>query len=185
MIIQIDKRIISIPAKFDIFINKQHSYVASEKLFRIFDEINLYKIENKKIKYRIKRKFFLMNPIYEIICKNNITYLFKTTRVFKGHHYCKIGQDYYDIYAHKDRKYSVYKNNKKIAWWDKEMFSLLGGDSYKIIVANDCDYELVISFCLIINNAFSKNRTGKKYAINIDFGNMLEAKEFDRAWRPK
>jgi hypothetical protein len=58
----------------------------------------------------------------------------------------------YDIYGHRGRKYSIYKNDQQVAWWDKEAVGWFAGDNYKIFANANSDPELLISFCLVIGN---------------------------------
>jgi hypothetical protein len=93
-----------------------------------------------------------------------------------------VGSDNYDLYGHRGRKYSIYKNDIQVAWWDKNAVSWFSGDNYKITADKDCDVALIIFFCLIIDN-FSYH---KKSIFNYSFGNIgFQAKMFDPAWQPK
>jgi hypothetical protein len=49
-------------------------------------------------------------------------------------------------------------------------------DSYKIISGNNSDYDLIITFCLIIDN-YSSNDKGNN-AITIDFDSMTSGRPF-------
>jgi hypothetical protein len=71
-----------------------------------------------------------------------------------------------------------------VAWWEKEAVSWFDGDNYTITADNDCHAELIIAFCLIIDNHKS-NRHGDN-AVSYDIGNIGgQVKEFDSHWRPK
>ena len=48
----------------------------------------------------------------------------------------------------------------------------------------DCNFNLLISFCLIIDNFSSNDNDGN--AVNIDLGNIgFQAKKIDLNWKPK
>jgi len=90
----------------------------------------------------------------------------------------------YGVFGHRGRKYSIYKNNKQIAWWDKNKVRWFNGDNYQIIADFDVDRELLISFCLILDNDRSQNRS--ENAVTVDYGNIgPQAKKFNPDWRPK
>jgi len=77
----------------------------------------------------------------------------------------------------------VYKNDTQVAWWTKQAVSWFSGDNYKIIADNNCNYNLIIAFCLIIDDYKSN---GKKSVINISIGRLgPQAKKFDPTWNPK
>jgi len=182
--IDINQRIISIGDKYDIFINRKQAYAASAKLFRLLTEIHLFEFSDNRLKYIIKKKWPFFNVAFDLTNQNNRVFQFRTEKYWKGHYYCQVGQDLYEIFAHKGRKYSVYKNNTQIAWWDKEAIAWFNGDNYKIIADKDSDYELIISFCLIIDCTFYKSNN--ESTIKINYGKVTtEAKKFDPTWKPK
>jgi hypothetical protein len=81
------------------------------------------------------------------------------------------------------RKYSVYKNDKQIAWWDKQAVSWFNGDNYTIIADSDADYELIIAFCLIIDNQYNNNDNSN--TVTFDFGNIGgQVRKFNTDWKP-
>jgi len=58
------------------------------------------------------------------------------------------------------------------------------GDNYKIVADESCDVELIVSFCIIIDNYYSNMNSDTK-TLNFDLGNIgPEAKVFDQNWRP-
>ena len=182
MEIDINKEAFSIGDKYRIYLVGKQKYSASAKLFRIFNELYVYEQGNDRLACHIKRKT-LFRVTYEITMGNRNVYRFWTKKFWKGHFCCRVGHDLYEVFAHKGRKHSVYKNDTQIAWWDKQAVSWFNGDNYKITADNGSDYELIISFCLIIDSFFSSG--GKKSAVNIDIGRLwLQAKEFDTAWKP-
>ncbi|MDR1729185.1 MAG: hypothetical protein LBR52_00780 [Prevotellaceae bacterium] len=184
MEIDIKQEEISIGDKFQIFVNGKQAYTASAKLFRAFSEIDLSELDSNKPKYVIKKRFSLFKVKYDIEKWDHSVFKFRTKAIWKSHFYCHAGQDLYEIFEHRGRKCSVYKNDIQIACWDKEAVTLLNGDNYKIIADVDSDYELLISFCLILDNSFSDNNSGNSITVNL--GKIgLQAKNFNPEWRPK
>ena len=182
MEIDINQKKISIGDKYQIYIDGVQRHNASSKIFRLFPEIELYEWDSQLPKIKINKRFSLFVPKYDLTKWDGAVYEFRTKSFWKGHYQCIVGFDVYDIYSHRGRKYSIYKNDTQIAWWTKEAVTWFGGDNYKIIADNNCDYNLIISFCLVIDNCKSKNEG----AINIDIGKIgPQAKMFDPEWRPK
>ena len=183
MEIDINQKKISIGDKYKIFIDGQHRHKASSKIFRLLSEIELYEWDSEFPRMRINKRFNLITAKYDITKDDGSVYEFRTTSFWKGHYQCICGADVYDIYAHRGRKYSVYKNDVQVAWWTKQAVSYFSGDNYKIIADRNSDYNLLISFCLIIDNYRSE---GDKKAINIDIGRIgPQARTFDVNWQPK
>lgn len=184
MEIDINQKKISISDKSNIFIDGQQTHVASKELLTWLPEIHLYESGHDTPRYTIKKKWTLFKPSYNLTRWDNNIFEFRTKHFWKSHYCCQVEQDLYDIFGHKGRKYSVYKNDRQVAWWDKRAVSWFEGDNYKIIADKDCDYELLISFCLVIDNAFSSDKDGN--TITIDFGHIgPQARKFEPTWQPK
>lgn len=184
MEIDINQKKITIGDKYQIFIDGKQTHYASSKLFRLLAEINLFEVVSDRHKYTIKKKLTFLNTACDLTRWDGHVMQFRTTSFWKKHYYCQAGKDFYEIYGHRGRKYSIYKNDKQIAWWDKRAVSWFNGDNYKIIADNDCDTELLISFCLVIDNAFSNKNDGN--TLRIDIGHIgPQAKKFNPDWQPK
>ncbi len=183
MEIDINQKKISIGDKYQVFVDGQQTHRASAKIFRIFAEINLFETTNDFPVMTIKRKFSFFKARFDITRKNGGLVALRTISFWRSHFQCNNGPDLYDIYGHRGRKYSVYKNDRQIAWWDKQAVSWFNGDNYKIIANKNCDKELVISLCLAIDN-YASNDNEKK-ALNFDIGKIgPQARKFDPSWQP-
>jgi len=116
MEIDINQKKISIGDKYQIFIDGQQRFRAAAKLFRLLSEIELYEGDSEFPRMRIKRRFNLIAAKYDITKYDGNVYEFRTRSFWKGHFQCICDGDMYDIYAHRGRKYSVYKNDLQVAW---------------------------------------------------------------------
>jgi uncharacterized protein YxjI len=184
MEININQKKISIGDKYKIFIEDQEVYAASTKLFKLLSEINLFETGGGNPKMTMNKKWSWLKPGYDLTRWDGSLLEFRTVSFWKHHYQCQSGNDYYDVYGHKGRKYSVYKNDTQIAWWEKKRVTWFAGDNYKIIANSTCDRELLISFCLVIDNYFSDDHDGNTVTINI--GSIgPQAKKFDPNWEPK
>jgi uncharacterized protein YxjI len=184
MEIDINQTQISIGDKYEIFTDGQQTYNASAKIFRIFAEINLFEFNSEAPRMIIKKRFAFFAAKYNITRWDQAVFEFKTVSFWRSHFQCLCGPDMYDIYGHRGRKYSVYKNDRQVAWWDKKAVTWFNGDNYKIIADKDCDKNLIISFCLVIDNYASNDK--EKKAFNFDIGKIgPQAKKFDSSWQPK
>ncbi|MFT3933583.1 MAG: hypothetical protein QM726_08220 [Chitinophagaceae bacterium] len=184
MEIDINQKKISIGDKYQIFTDGVQTNRAAAKLFRFFAEINLFDTENDFPLMTIKRRFAFFKAKFDLTRKDGILYEFTTVSFWKSHFQCTAGRDMYDIYAHRGRKYSVYKNDKQVAWWDKNAVSWFNGDNYKIIADRDCDKILIISFCLAVDNYANSDK--EKRTVNFNIGRLgPQARKFDAGWQPK
>jgi len=184
MRIDINQKKISIGDKYQVFIDGEQKYNASSELFKLLSVINLYKKGEEKERLTIRKRWSWFKPKYDIQSVDGRTAELRAYSVWKMHYQCTFGPDIYNIYGHRGRKHSVYKNETQVAWWEKAAVSWFDGDNYSIIADNDCNVEFIIALCLIIDNHKSENHDSK--GVNIDFGNIGgEVKKFNSDWRPR
>lgn len=184
MEIDINQTKFSIGDSYQIFVEGQQTHKASTRLFSWLTEINLFEVGSAQPTYRIKKKWTFFNTSFDLIKWDNTVSAFRTKSTWENHYFCRVGIDRYEIFGHTGRKYSIYKNKKQIAWWDKEPVSWFNGDNYKIIADYNVDFELLIAFCLIIDNTHSNDNDAT--IVSIDFGNIgSQVKKFDDRWKPK
>jgi hypothetical protein len=184
MEIDINQQKISIGDKYKVFIDGQPTHIASKQLISLLPVVYLYELDSKRPRMTITKLLSLFNAKYDITRWDNAVIEFRTKSFWKLQYECQVGEDIYTIYGHRGRKYSIYKNDNQIAWWDKNAVSWFAGDNYKIVTDKDADVDLLISFCLIIDNLAGDSNNGN--IINIDFGNIgFQARKFDITWQPK
>jgi uncharacterized protein YxjI len=185
MEIDINQKKISIGDKYNIFTNGLQTHFASKGIFQLLAEIKLFENGDDMPKMTIKKRLSWFKAKYDITRWDNSVFSFRTKSFWKSYFQCICGNDTYDIYGHRGRKYSIYKNNVQVAWWNKNAVAWFNGDNYKIFADNNCDVNLLISFCLVIDN-WAYNDEKNKNTININLGNIgWQAKKFDPAWQPK
>jgi hypothetical protein len=184
MVIDINQKEISMGDKYRIYVREQETYIAKRQIFQLLPEIKLFLIDTDVPRLTINKKFAWFKAKYDITRMDGSVLDFRTISYWKSYYQCQNGVDTYDIYGHRGRKYSIYKNNIQIAFWDKEAVVWFEGDNYKIKADKDCDVELLISFCLIVDNFSSENHGGN--VVTYDLGNFgFQAKKFDESWRSK
>jgi uncharacterized protein YxjI len=184
MEIDINQKKISIGDKYQIFIDGQQTHFASRKLWRLMPEINLFKIGDDSPRMTINKRLSWFRAKYDITRSDSKILKFRTKSFWKHYYQCQSGSDNYDIYGHRGRKYSIYKNDVQVGWWDKKAVTWFAGDNYKITADKDCDVDLIISFCLVVDNFSSDDHDGNTVTFNV--GNIgFQAKKFDENWLPK
>lgn len=184
MIIDINQKKIAFGDKYKIFINGEEQYFASTELISLQPKIHLFGLKQPKARLTMTKKWNWFSVKYSIRLWDNSEIQFKTISFWKSHYQCCFVEDVYDIYGHRGLKHSIYKNNVQVAWWDKEMVSWFEGDNYKIVADEDSLDELIIGFCLMIDNSYS-NKNGNN-TLTIDLGKIgPQTKRFNTDWRPK
>src|SRR5579863_2862670 len=167
--------------KYKIFICGEQTHSASTSVGGI---VSLYEVNNERPKMTIDKLFYLFKASFDLTRSDNSVLHFRTQSFWKSEYECWVGADFYVIYGHRGRKYSIFKNEQQIAWWDKNAVSWFGGEKYKIIADQNADIELLISFCLVVDNITENSRGNNP--IRIDIGNIFsQGRKFDQGWQPK
>jgi uncharacterized protein YxjI len=183
MRIDINQQKISIGEKYNIFIAEQPTYTAASKIFRWLSEINLFGQGGGLPLLTIKKRLSFIVLKYDIIRDNRI-FSFRVKKFWRRHYQCMAGTDLYDIYGHRSRKFSIYKNDRQVAWWEQDSVAWFQGDNYKMLADKDSDQELLIAFCLVIDDSNSKNSKGETVTVHLGYIGP-EAKSFDPSWTPR
>lgn len=183
MIIDIHQNKFSIGDKYRVFIDGALKYTVSRQPIQLLAEILVFNADNNVLKLKINKRFHLFKANYEITFSNDITCSFRTVSYLRSNYSCQLGEDIYDIYRHRGRKYSIYRNNQQVAWWEKGTITIMEGDEYKITASSDCNAELLMCFCLITDNYATGNHG--ENILTINWGYLgLQARQFDENWLP-
>ncbi len=184
MVININQKKIAFEDKYRIYVNGKLSHSASTELISFLPRLYLFSNQSSRARLIMKKRWSWFNTKYRVTLWDGNDINFTTVSLWRSHYQCQEGVNLYDIYGHKGRKHSVYKNDVQVAWWDKEMVSWFEGDNYKLVADDDSDYELIVAFCLMLDNQNSSNDNGN--TVIIDFGNIgPQAKEFNYEWKAK
>ena len=182
MKINIKQQKISFGSQYNIFLEKNEKYYAETDMFSR-KIIHLYLKENLNERINIYKSFYFFTPDYKIELSDGNRIKFKTMSIWRTHFQCILENDIYELFSHRDRKLSIYKNGIQIGLCKKEAVSILAGDNYNLILDFNADVELLISFILILDNMNSRNGGN---LFTIDLGIIFkEYREFDCDWKPK
>ncbi len=167
-------------AQYEVHNKEGIIYTASRSILNFFSEITLMEKGSSRPRMIIKensgRSFS-----YDITrWDNNVLQIRPADNCYD----CYCGDDLYKLYRNKGRKYSIYKNDVQVAWWDKNANSILGENFYTIIADKDADADLIISLCLVVDNGSGRGGTGSIFSTDLGYFGE-EAKEFDDKWQPK
>ena len=136
MRIDVNQRKISFRDVFEIYVNGERTHNATSEVFSLSPVIHLRKQDSEQPVLTLKKKWRWFKAEYGILFYNGLVVTFNTISRWKSHYRCEMAGDVYDIYGHRGRTYSVYKNDVQTAWWNKQAVSWFDGDNYTI-VAND------------------------------------------------
>ena len=181
MEIYINQQKFSFGDKYEIFTDGQFTHNATKKVFQIFPEIELFDAGGQR-RMLISKLHSWIDLKYDLTRWDNNLIEFRTRSAWRNHFQCQAGNQFYELFGHKGRKYSIFRNDVQVGWWTKNAVTYFDGDQYTITCDNDADVDMMISLCLIIDNA---KAPGGNNVINVDLGNLLQARKFDEGWQPK
>jgi len=183
MEIDINQLDIAFGNKYKIYHNNEPCRFAKSKLFSLLSHIDIQEYENSKALLSIKKQHTFYNTSYIIEYSSGRSLEFNSVSKLLNHYQCRNENGTYDIYEHRGLKYSVYNNGIQIAWWNQEKVTWFKGDNYKIYANDNCDIDLLIAFCLIIDDSINNSNSN---TITLNIGNVgPEVKEFNTNWLPK
>lgn len=181
MEILIQKKKFTILDRYEVLKEGTRIFEAITEIVDFQSVINLYENDKQRPVMSIVRNSEMFEYSYDITrWDNNVINFRKCDEGFQF--YCE--GDKYNLVKNLGRKYSIYKNDVQVAYWDKAELNYFGANKYTMICDIDVSIELVVSLCLIVDN-FSKDKSGGG-VISVDFGYIgEEAKPFDVNWTPK
>ena len=166
------------------FVAKANSEEVARARMRPFAFANFIEIrENSQQDLTlVSAKVFAFKPTY-IIKRANEEFHFCTKSFAKRHYRCKVMGDTYEIFGHVGSKYSIFRNNVQVGYWQREWTGILKPLAYTIVSNDNLPIFLSISFCLILTNSNKDRSRGNALAINV--GNVgPQARKFDSSWLP-
>lgn len=170
----------SISDRFDIYVNNEIKYLARRGFFSFTIEI---KDNQNSLRTKIKRNDFNgIKSNYEVTFSDNSIFQFKTNSFRKGVWEMGNEENKYLLYQHEGYAYSLYKDDKQIAFCKKNELVFFGKDKFEIEADYDVKEEIVIAIFLIIDNAFFIDR-GIRVPLNTKF--FDDGKHRDWQWKPK
>ena len=181
IIITIKQDTISIGSQYKISLNKKEEFYAETDAFSR-SIINIYTPDSLKPNFRTFKSLYVIYPTYKIEVPSGERFKLEAKNFWLTKYQLKKGNDLYELYRHKERKVSVFLNGTQIAYWEKEGISFLAGNYYEIVANRNSEKELLIAFCLILDNIHSK---GIGTIFNVDFGFIFkEEQSFNSEWKP-
>lgn len=185
MKIIINQKSVSLVDEYQVYTKGKLNFTAILEPLQTSARINIYDSNSKNIVLKIIKKNFGVRANYLIEdLRINQVYSFEEINNIKLTLKCQIGEHLFQLYGHNGNKYSIFKNQNQIAYWEKNNLIIGEKDSYEIIANDSEDVLLLTAFCICVDNA--KNNFHNELSIlkfDIGFkGNML--KKFDNEWEP-
>ncbi len=163
-----------------IMFSDQDAYFTEGNSRFLLEKISLIRSTDKKPILESYCRMF--PPKLKIILADGLELPFKMDGAQALKYSCEKNGNLYEVYQHKDRKHSIFKNNVQIAYFDKSEYAKFGADQYSLIADNGSDIELFLGFLLILHVVHGSSKTAIK---SKDIGNVWEKRAFDINWKPK
>lgn len=184
MEIDINQQKLALGEKYRIYTDGRLTHVASQQAVQFRREVLLLAQDAAPPRLRLRQQWAWFALAYDLIRWDRNVFRFRTASRWTNHYQCVYGQDLYDIYGHRGTKYSVYRNAAQIAWWDQDRVTWLAGDNFKIWADRDSEAELLMAFCLILDESVSNSDNLNTATVHLGYFGP-EAKTFDASWQPK
>jgi len=182
----INQKSVSLTDEYQIIVDNKFIFFAVSEPLKMSAKINIYNSENNKQILKIAKQNCGIRANYLIQdLQQNKIYSFEEVNNIKLILKCQIDDNLFQLYGHNGNKYSIFKNQNQIAFWEKNNFIFGEKDFYKIIANNDENPLILASFCICLDNA-KNNFQNELSLFNFDIGfkgNML--RKFDTDWKPK
>jgi uncharacterized protein YxjI len=183
MDIEIHQEKISLGDRYAVFSGGVQTHSAAARFPRIRAVIDLARFDSGEGLLTIQRRFAFFKAQYDISFPDGTFAFFETLSYWQKHFQCTRGETIFDIYGHRGRRFSVFKNGVQVGWWERNSITWFKGDSYKLVADKSNDNALIIAFCLIIDNYSNSDRS--RNMVTINFGSLMPgAKSFDPGWQP-
>ena len=180
MDVTIKERSISLISEYDI-ITPAGEYYARKEFFSFTDNLELTtasgnlvaKIEGEISPLRHKHDFHLTDGReYKFGCEK------LWTRVYS----CTGNGETYKLYEHRSRNYSIFKDDRQIAAFSKNLVVFGKGNQYDVRLDHDADLILILCMVLTIN---SSENDDEDSTVTVDLGNLTQDHPFDESWEPR
>jgi hypothetical protein len=163
-----------------IEINGQEKYISIGNNGLFIQKIALQRSSDSKM--ILEAYFRILPPKFKVIMADGNEFHFKMENMQALKYLCEKNGTLYEIYQHKDRKHSIFRNDTQVAYFDKAEFAKFGADKYTLIADEHSDIELFLGFIMILHIIHGSN---KQSVYSKDKGNVWEKRAFDISWNPK
>lgn len=168
MNIEISQHYLAIGATYDISVDGVATHSAKTEGLQTKHIIKVYRGKNRI--FTITEHTNLILAKYHIHFQNNNNVYFHG--ISGSRYQCVAGKNTYDVYIENALAASVYKNKTLIATWKQQGVLVMQGDQYAINVLDISEHELIMVFCLIIDDRRAGMQQGL-LTVRTDFFGMF------------
>tara|TARA_B100000378_G_scaffold159889_1_gene128812 strand:- start:1496 stop:2047 length:552 start_codon:yes stop_codon:yes gene_type:complete len=176
----IQKKFTFFQNKYEILQDDQLLFKANSILFTWPKKIEVKSSEGKNL-IRISKNLSLKSS-YEIQFSSVAKYDIKAQSWVRDYFLLRIPEGELKVYHQRGLRLIILLNEEQVAEITKNSMSFFGGDEFEILANSDFSKELLVALCLVWEmNDFD----GKKYTVNINAGNLSNAKKEEHTnWKP-
>lgn len=186
MKISIKQKAITFTDEYEIFVDEKLNFTAKSQAFKKSAKIDFLNADSNAQILKIAKRNFGIRANYLIENQyDGEMYFFEEVNNIKLIFKCKIKEDLFQLYGHNGNRYSIFKNQIQIGYWEKNYFIFGEKDFYNLTVNNDENPIFLAAFAICTDNA-KNNSQNELNSFNFDIGfkgNLL--REFDANWKPK
>jgi uncharacterized protein YxjI len=181
MDVTVQERKVSFSSEYDVT-TPTGNYYARKAFFALNDSIEVTK-EDAAVAAHIQGHFSPLRSKHDFTFTDGRVFAFECEKMWTQVYSCQGAGETYTLYVHRGLKFSIFKDDRQIAAFTKNLVVLGSGNNYEIHMDSDADALLIICMVITINSA---DFDDDKETVSIDFGNIgPQGRKFDDSWEPK
>jgi uncharacterized protein YxjI len=177
----VQERKVSFSSEYDITAPAD-SYYARKAILALTDKIEITKQDGAAAAH-IQGHFSPLRSKHDFIFADGRAFTFECEKMWTQVYACQGAGEAYTLYVHRGLKFSIFKDDRQVAAFTKNLVVLGSGNNYEIRMDSDADALLIACMVITINSAEFDD---DKESVSIDFGNIgPQGRRFDEAWEPR
>jgi uncharacterized protein YxjI len=181
MDVTVQERKVSFGSEYDISAPGE-SYYAKKPFFSLLDNLELQQ-QDGSVVAQILGKFSILREKHDFNVSDGRVYQFGCEDMWKRIFTCVGNGESYRLFEHSGRKYSVFKDDRQIAAFVKNLIVIGSGNEYELRMDADADLIVILCMMLSINSSEEDNDNA---TVTIDLGRIgPEGRPFDEGWEPR
>jgi uncharacterized protein YxjI len=181
MDVSVQERMVSFSSEYDI-ITPAVNYYARKAILAVNDRIEVTK-EDGAVAAHIQGHFSPLRSKHDFTFADGRVFAFECEKMWTQVYKCEGAGETYTLYVHRGLKFSIFKDDRQIAAFTKNLVVLGSGNCYEIRMDSDVDALLIVCMVITLNSAeFDED----KETVSVDFGNIgPQGRKFDDSWEPR
>lgn len=170
-------------ASWEIAINGQLRFVSTKRFLTLSKREIIIKDTDESELARIQQKWSWFYPRYSIWLTAGELYIFETKcSLWERKFCCANSKEVLEILEHNKRRFSVFRGQRQIAAFWKDVFTLFGQYRFRMVAEDDENALLLAAVVLLCHSTIRYYDEGDGGLLEIDLRFAAERQPFNTAW---